>query len=82
MGSSIFFTAAMIHAYSHSDITWQWWDGRTYIPPLPRDLTDLKARIIAAVENIDAPMLKHVWQELEYLIDVWCVTRGEHIEHV
>jgi len=34
--------------------------------PLPRDLADLKARLIAAVKNIDAPMLTRVWQELEY----------------
>jgi hypothetical protein len=32
------------------------------------------ARIIAAVKNIDAPMLTHVWQELEYRIDVCRVT--------
>jgi hypothetical protein len=50
MGTSIFFIAAMIRAYSHSEVTWQWWD--------------LKARIIAAVKNIDAPMLTRVWQEL------------------
>jgi hypothetical protein len=57
--------------------------GRTvYVPPLPRDLTDLKARIIAAVKNIDAPMLTRVWQELEYRIDVSRVTRGAHIEHL
>jgi hypothetical protein len=31
-----------------------------YVPPLPRDLADLKARIIAAVKNIDAPMLTRV----------------------
>jgi hypothetical protein len=31
-----------------------------YVPPLPRDLTDLKARITAAVKNIDAPMLTRV----------------------
>jgi len=28
--------------------------------PLPRDLADLKTRIIAAVKNIDAPMLTRV----------------------
>jgi hypothetical protein len=39
-----------------------------------RDLADLKARIIAAVKNIDAPMLMRVWQELEYRIDVRCFT--------
>jgi len=49
---------------------------------LPRDLADLKARIIAAVKNIDAPMLTRVWQELEYRIDVRRVTRGAHIEHL
>jgi hypothetical protein len=42
----------------------------------------LKPRIIAAVKNIDAPMLTRVWQELEYRIDVCRVSRGEHIEHL
>jgi hypothetical protein len=50
-------------------------------PTLLRDLADLKARIIAAVKNIDAPMLSRVWQELEYRIDLCRVTRGAHIEH-
>jgi hypothetical protein len=45
-------------------------------------LADRKARIIAAVKNIDAPMLTHVGQELEYRIDVCRVTRGAHIEHL
>jgi len=49
---------------------------------LLQDLADLKARIIAAVKNIDAPMLTNVWQELEYRIDVCRVTRGAHIEHL
>ena len=47
-----------------------------------RDLTGLKARIIAAVKNIDAPILTRVWQQLEYHIDVCRVTRGAHIEHL
>ena len=47
-----------------------------------RDLADLKARIIAAVKNIDAPMLMRVWQELEYRIAVCRVTRGAHSEHL
>jgi len=49
---------------------------------LRRDLADLKALIIAAVKNIDAPMLTRVWQELEYRIDVSRVTRGAHIEYL
>jgi hypothetical protein len=56
--------------------------GRTvYVPPLPRNLADLKTQIIATVKNIDAPMLTGVWQEIEYRIDVCRVTRGAHIEH-
>jgi hypothetical protein len=53
-----------------------------FFTPLPRDLADLKARIIAAVRTIDAPMLTRVWQELEYRIDVCRVTRGAHIENL
>jgi hypothetical protein len=49
---------------------------------LPRDLADLKARIIAALKNIDAHMLTRVWQELDYSIDVCRVTRGAHIKHL
>jgi hypothetical protein len=41
----------------------------------------LKARIIAAVKNIDAAILTCVWQELEYRIDVCRVSRRAHIEH-
>jgi hypothetical protein len=40
------------------------------------------APMIAAVKNIDAPMLTRVWQELECSIDVCRVTRDAHIEHL
>jgi hypothetical protein len=56
--------------------------GTYVVPPLPRDLADLKARIIAAVKNIDVPMLTRVWQELEYRVDVCRVTHGAHIEYL
>jgi hypothetical protein len=36
---------------------WGYVKDGVFVPPLPRDLDDLKARIIAAVKNIDAPML-------------------------
>jgi hypothetical protein len=53
---------------------------RVSVPPLPRDLAGLKARVIAALKKIDAPMLTRLWQELEYRIDVcrvirWCTHR-------
>jgi hypothetical protein len=54
---------------------------QVFVPPLPRDLADLKARIIAAVKDIDTPMLTRVWQELKYRIDVRRVIHGAHIEY-
>ena len=54
---------------------------RTRQQTRPRDLADLKAQIIAAMKNTDAPMLTRAWQELEYRIYVCCVTRGAHIQH-
>jgi hypothetical protein len=42
----------------------------------------LKARIITAVKNIEAPMLTRVLQELECRIDVFRVTRDAQIEHL
>jgi hypothetical protein len=41
-----------------------------------------KTRIIVAVKNINAPMSTHVWQELEYRIDVYRVIRVAHIDHL
>jgi hypothetical protein len=55
---------------------------RIFVPTLPRDLADLKARITAAMKNIDAPMLTRVRQKLEYRIDMCRVTRGAPIEHL
>jgi hypothetical protein len=43
---------------------------------------NLKARIIAAVKNIDVPVLTRVWQELKYRIDMCRVTLGAHIENL
>ena len=55
---------------------------RVFNPPLPHYLTDLKTQIIAAVKNIDAPMLTRVWQELDFHINVCHVTHGAHIENL
>jgi len=55
---------------------------KVFVPPLPCDLADLKAWIIAVAKNINAPMLMCVWQELEYCIDVCRVTCGARIEHL
>jgi len=56
--------------------------AKEFAPPLSCDLADLKERITAAANNIHTLMLPHVWQELEYRIDVCRVTRGAHIERL
>jgi hypothetical protein len=37
---------------------------------------------VEAVAAIDRQMLQHVWQELDYRIDIYRVTKGGHIEHL
>ena len=57
-------------------------NGLVYVPPIPRDVDELKARITEAVSTIDNAMLGRVWQELDYRLDVCRVTNGAHIEHL
>jgi len=49
---------------------------------MPRDLPQLRQRIVKAVVAIDSQMLQRVSQELDYRIDICRVTKGAHIEHL
>ena len=49
---------------------------------MPRDLPQLRQRIVEAVAAIDRQMLQRVLQELDYRIDIRRVTKGAHIEHL
>jgi hypothetical protein len=50
---------------------------------MPRDLPQLRRRILEAVAAIDRQMLQRVWQELDYnRIDICRVTEVGHIEHL
>jgi hypothetical protein len=62
-------------------LRWGYVKDWVFVLRLSRDLADLKAWIIAAEKNIDASILKRVWQQIEYRTDVCRVTRGAHIEH-
>lgn len=61
---------------------WGFVKGLVYVPPIPRDVDELKARITKAVATIDNAMLGRVWQEFDYRLDVCRVTSGAHIEHL
>jgi len=45
-------------------------------------IPELKVRIRTAIETITADMLKTVWNELDYRVDVCGITKGTHIEHL
>jgi hypothetical protein len=42
----------------------------------------LKQGITTAVISVDEDMLRSVWTELDYRIDICRVTKGSHIEHL
>jgi len=52
------------------------------VPLMPRDLPQLRQRIVEAVAAIDRQMLQRVSQELDYRIDICRVTKGAHIEQL
>ena len=55
---------------------------RVFVPPLPVSLNELKQRITTVVVSVDEDMLRPVWTESDYRIDICRVTKGSHIEHL
>ena len=56
-------------------------DG-VFVPPLPVSLNELKQRITTAVASVDEDMLRPVWTQLDYRIDICRVTNVSHIEYL
>ena len=52
------------------------------MPPIPRDVNELKERITEDVATIGNAMLGRVWQEFDHRLDVDRVTNGAHIKHL
>ena len=57
-------------------------EDRVSVPPLPVSLNELKQRITTTVASIDEDMLRSVWTDLDYRIDICRVTKGSRIEHL
>jgi hypothetical protein len=55
------------------------WGVRMYVSPTPRDLPQMRRRIVEAEAAINRLMLQRVWQELYYRIDICRVTSGGHM---
>ena len=61
---------------------WGYVKDVVYVPPLPANQRELRARINNAFQQIGRDMLQRVWQELDYRVDICRISRGEHIEHL
>ena len=57
-------------------------EDRVFAPPLPVSLNELKQRFATAVASVDEDMLRSVWTELDYRIDICRVTKVSHMEHL
>jgi len=55
---------------------WGYVKDQVYVPPLPASIPG------TAIETITADMLRTVWNELDYRVDVCRITKGAHIENL
>ena len=56
--------------------------AKVFVSPLPRDLADLKARIIAAVKNIIVPMLTRVCGKNLNIVSMRAVSPAVHTPNI
>jgi len=61
---------------------WGYVKDQVYVPPLPASIPELKVRIRTAIETITTDMLHKVWNELDYRVDMYRITKSTHIEHL
>jgi hypothetical protein len=55
---------------------WGYVKEQVYIPPLLRTDNELKGRISETIASVNGDILRRIWQEFEYRLDVCRVTRG------
>jgi hypothetical protein len=60
---------------------WGFVKDDVYIPPMPA-LEELCDRIVNAIALVHVNFFSKLWVELEYHLDVCCITRGSNIEHL
>jgi hypothetical protein len=55
---------------------------QSFVPPLHVSVDDLKRRITTAVASTDEDMLRCVWNELDYRVDICRVTKVSHLKRL
>jgi L-lactate utilization protein LutB len=54
-------------------------EATIFVPPLPTNILDLKHRITKVVVPFVKDMLVNICKEVEYWINMYCVTCGAHM---
>ena len=52
------------------------------MPFMPSDLQDSCQRITTTIATIECDMLKRVWEEFDFRLDICRITKSSHIEHL
>jgi hypothetical protein len=61
---------------------WGYVKEQVFVSPLPPDIDGFELKIAAVIETTDRDVLKGVWDELEYRLNICRVTNGTHIERL
>ena len=64
---------------------WEHIKNKVYIAPiapLSANINDIKDKKAAAINSVDRSMLRRVWDEFSYQLDVVRAAGGVHIEHL
>lgn len=61
---------------------WGYIKSIVYVPPLPKDLDELKSRVTEAINLVTVDMLQQIYEDFEYHLDVCRASKGGHIEHL
>ncbi|GFY37856.1 uncharacterized protein TNIN_426371 [Trichonephila inaurata madagascariensis] len=59
---------------------WGYIKDKVFVPPLLRDLVELRGRIRNEFAVVTRDMLVRVWTETEYRLDICPVMKGTHFE--
>jgi hypothetical protein len=60
-------------------VLWGYVKDKVFATPVP-NVQELKKRIMDAVNSVTPGMLRNVWREMKYRLDVCRVTNGGHVK--
>ena len=59
---------------------WGFLNDQVYVLPLPANPNELLNQITAAAALVTPDMLQRVWEEIDFKMDVYCMTNGNHMK--